>query len=164
MLKHRFAILAGTVLACVLAAGPAAAQKSKDTMRISTIEFFSSLDYYFDPASENLQFVRNMYGHLLAMDEHTGKFVLELAKSWKRINDTTIEFELRDDIKFHTGNKFTSEDVKHTMEYLAGPKLKIRFKGRYNWVKKVKKLGDNKLRVISKRPFSTDLHTIAYRF
>jgi peptide/nickel transport system substrate-binding protein len=147
-----------------MVANPATAQKSKDQLNISTIEFFSSLDYYHDPNSESLQFVRNMYGHLIAMDEHTGKFIPELAKSWKRIDEKTIEFELRDDIKFHTGNKFTAADVKHTMEYLAGPKLKIRFKGRYNWVKKVEVLSDYKLRVISKRPFSTDLHTIAYRF
>lgn len=158
----------GTIAAAAAALGlstmPASAQKSKDTLRISTIEHFSALDYYHDPSSETAQFVRQMYGYLVVFDERKGQFVPELAKSWKRVNPTTLEFELRDDIVWSSGNKFSADDVKHTIDYLINPKLRIRFKGRYNWVKEVKKLGPYKIQIIAKKPFATDLHTLAYRF
>lgn len=92
--------------------------------------------------------VRSMYNSLISFNENSGKFVPELAKSWKRINPTTLEFELRDDMIFHTGNPFTSEEVKNTIDYLRDPKVRIRFKGRYAWVKNVEKLGPHKVRII----------------
>jgi peptide/nickel transport system substrate-binding protein len=39
------------------------------------------------------------------------KRVPSLATSWKAISDTTWEFELRRDVKFHDGSDFTAEDV-----------------------------------------------------
>jgi peptide/nickel transport system substrate-binding protein len=37
-----------------------------------------------------------------------------LATSWKEIGDNTFEFELRDDVFFHNGDKFTAADVEYT--------------------------------------------------
>jgi peptide/nickel transport system substrate-binding protein len=145
-------------------ATPATAQKSKDTINIATQQFFSALDYYHDPSIETLLFARNVYGWLMAYDEYKGKFVPELAKSWKRINPTTLEFELRDDVTFSNGNKFTADDVKATLDYLKNPKVRIRFKSRYNWIKEVEKLGPYKVRIIGKKINSSDLYTIAYRY
>jgi len=46
-----------------------------------------------------------------ARDEHNDKLVGVLAKSWKRIDEKTLEFELRDNLTFHSGNTFTAADV-----------------------------------------------------
>src|SRR5690606_12445001 len=37
-------------------------------------------------------------------------------------------------------------------------------KNRYTWVDRVEKLGPNKLRLVGKKPFASDIFTIAYRF
>ena len=37
-----------------------------------------------------------------------------IATSWSRIDDYTIEVELRDDVKFHNGDLLTAEDVAFT--------------------------------------------------
>ena len=37
-----------------------------------------------------------------------------LALSWKTVDDTTWEFKLRPDVKFHDGADFTAEDVIFT--------------------------------------------------
>lgn len=164
MTYRKFALMTVAGLAALAVAQSASAQKSKDTLRIAINDPFSTLDSYHFPQDEVGYFSRDMYGRLVAFDERTKKFIPELAKSWKRISPTILEFELRDDIKFTSGNKFSAEDVKHTLSYLADPKVKIRFKGRYTWVKNVEIINPYKIRIVSKRPFSTDMSTIAYRF
>ena len=150
--------------AVLLTAGPALAQKSADTLRLAVISPFANLSTYDLPHEEAAVFSREIYDFLMVYDEHNKKFVPGLAKSWKRIDTKTLEFELREDIKFHNGNPFTANDVKATVDYLLDPKSKITYIGRYNWVKEIEVLGPYKFRVHSVEPTATDLNTLAYRF
>ncbi len=159
--KLRFAALAAA-LASV--ATPALAQKSQDTLRIAIVSPFAVLSTYDLPHEESGMIHRDVYDYLMRYDEHNKKFIPALAKSWTRINDTTLEFELRDDIKFHNGNKFDADDVKATVDYITDPKSKITYASRYNWVKQIEVLGPHKMRVHSNEPVATDLNTLAYRF
>jgi peptide/nickel transport system substrate-binding protein len=43
-----------------------------------------------------------------------------LATSWKRINETTFQFRLREKVKFHNGEDFDSEAVKFSIDRLLG--------------------------------------------
>ena len=162
MSKRAFAILA--VSAAILAGPPAMAQKPKDTLRLVTIDPFNSVDAYHTGGNEVAFLTRELYGRIVVFDEYNGKFIPELAKSFERINPTTIDFEFRDDVTFHSGNKFSADDVKYTLDYAIDPNIKLRNKERYSWVKSVEKLGPNKLRLVGKEPFAADMHTIAYRF
>jgi len=38
-----------------------------------------------------------------------------LAKSWKHVDESTIEFKLKKGVKFHNGEEFTSKDVEFTL-------------------------------------------------
>lgn len=42
-----------------------------------------------------------------------------LAESYEIIDDLTYQFNLRDDVTFHNGRKFTAEDVKYSIERAA---------------------------------------------
>jgi peptide/nickel transport system substrate-binding protein len=75
-----------------------------------------------------------------------------------------LEFELRDDIKFHNGNKFDADDVVYTINYVKDPKVTLTFKSRYTWIEKVEKLGPYKVRITSTEPNAIDLGFLAYRF
>ena len=155
---------ASVAMAGAISVSPVNAQKSKDTVFLGITAPFHTLDTYHVPANEPGQYTRNMYGKLIVYDEHKGKFVPELAKSWKRIDDKTIEFELRDDVRFTSGNKFTAADVKYTLDYIGHPKLKIRFKRRYNWVKETQILSRTRIRIVSKKVRADAMMVIAYRF
>ena len=156
--------LVGVCLALALQPGPALAQKSADTLRMAITDWWPTLDPYYFPQDEAAVFYRTVYETLVAYDERNHKFVPRLAKSWKRIDDRTLEFELRDDVTFHNGDKFDADDVVETINYLIDPKVQIRFKDRYNWVEKVEKLGPYKVRITAAKAFATDLQTLAYRF
>ena len=160
----RLSKLAFAALTAALAATPALAQKSQDTLRLAIISPFAVLSTYDLPHEESGLIHRDVYDYLVRYDEHNKKLVPALAKSWKRIDDKTLEFELRDDIKFHNGNKFDAADVKATVDYLIDPKSKITYGARFRWVKEIEVLGPHKLRVHAVEPVATDLNNIAYRF
>ncbi len=109
-------------------------------------------------------FYRVVYESLISYDERAHKYVPRLAKSWKQIDDKTIEFQLRDDVTFHNGDKFDADDVVATVNYLLDPATQLRFKDIYTWVDKVEKLGPYTVRFTAKAPFATELENLAYRF
>jgi peptide/nickel transport system substrate-binding protein len=155
--------LISALSALALAATPALAQKSEDTIRLAVNDPFNTIDSYTIGHEESNTFIRVLYQHLISFDEYKKTWVPVLAKSFKRIDDKTLEFELREGIKFHNGNDFNAEDVKYMIEYLVDPKTRVMFKDRYAWIGSVEILGPYKVRLHETTSFSTDLGTLAYR-
>ena len=58
---------------------------------------------------------RNIYNSLVEFDE-IFRINPCLAKSWYNPDDYTWKFFLRENVTFHNGNPFTSEDVKYTID------------------------------------------------
>ncbi|MCD6073631.1 MAG: hypothetical protein K0Q70_514 [Rhodospirillales bacterium] len=150
------------VAGALFVAGAAQAQKSADTLRIAVADMFSVTDPYHLPLDENAAFYRSVYQGLVDFDEYERKFVPILSKSWKRIDDLTVEFELRDNVKWDNGEPFTAEDVKATVAYITDEKTRIRFKERYDFIKEVEILGPHKLRLHYKYKTPFDLATLGY--
>jgi peptide/nickel transport system substrate-binding protein len=151
-------------LLSLLATGPATAGKSDDTLRIAVTDWWSTLDPYQFPLDEASVFYQSVYETLVNYDERAQKFVPRLAKSWKRIDDRTIEFELRDDVKFHNGDKFDADDVVATVNYAIDPAIPMRHKDLYDIVEKAEKVGPYTVRITVKKATPIDLQTIAYQF
>lgn len=53
---------------------------------------------------------------------YDGKIVPGLAESWK-VDGTTITFTLRKGVKFHSGDPFTADDVKFSIDHLKSKEL-----------------------------------------
>src|SRR5476651_2209276 len=117
--------LIGALGALAVLAGPATAAKSDDTLRMAVTDWWSTLDPYQFPIEEAAVFYQTVYETLLNYDERTQQFVPRLAKSWKRIDDRTLEFELRDDVKFHNGDRFDADDVVATVRFNADPAVPL---------------------------------------
>jgi peptide/nickel transport system substrate-binding protein len=85
-----------------------------------------------------------------------------LAKTWKRIDDKTLEFKLRDDVKFHDGSEFDADDVIYTINYAIDPKNNFRFKfPRYGWIDHAEKIDKYTVRIVGKRKYAPDLERSA---
>ena len=159
--KRRLA--AALAIAATLAtASPVMAQKSQDTLRVAIASMFGVLDPYHFVSDENAQFYRTIYGSLVEFDQRKRVFFPSLAKSFKRIDNMTLEFELRENVKFHNGNPFDASDVKVTFDYVGDPKVNLMFKARFDWVKEVEILGPHKIRLHANRLNATDLFNLAY--
>ncbi len=146
----------------LMVAWPAVAQKSADNMRFPLNDPIQVLSYYLDPKTETIITSDAVYDCLIGFDEDKGTYEPLLAKSWQRINDTTLEFELRDDVKWHDGKPFTADDVVYTFEWLTDAKTQIRFKSYWEWIDKAEKLGPYKVRLTAKQPTPFDLARLAF--
>jgi peptide/nickel transport system substrate-binding protein len=77
---------------------------------------------------------KNVYSTLLSQNKDMTAIELDLAESWRQIDERTYEFKLRKGVRFHNippvnGREITSEDVKYSILRMSG---KID-KKRYTW-------------------------------
>ncbi|MCC7163038.1 MAG: hypothetical protein IT331_11130 [Anaerolineae bacterium] len=89
----------------------------------------------------------------LTTRDQEGNLVPALAESWKRIDDTTWEFVLREGAKFHNGDPVTSDDVKFTYEELVlNPDVKSPHATFLQTIQEVKVIDDRTFQIITKTP------------
>jgi peptide/nickel transport system substrate-binding protein len=161
MLKTKL-ILLGVAAAAFGFAAPAFAQKSKDTLRYPIDDAEATLDRYVAPGSFANQWEPAIFDNLIGFDPKKGQFTPLLAKSWKQPDALTYEFDLRDDVKFHDGEKFDADDVVYTLNYLIDPKVKLRYKRSWVWIKSIEKLSPYKVRINAKEPDPDGLMWLAF--
>lgn len=158
---------AGTVIAGVMVlsfAVDAVAQKSADTVRIAMNFPIKRLSPYYQPDIEAGMFFRLLEEPLIRYDERDGKFLPALATSWRRIDERTLEFQLREGVKFHNGNVLTADDVVYMMNWRTDPKLRVPGATRFAFFESIEKIGPMSVRIRTKRPTAIDMITLAYNF
>ena len=153
--------LAATVIACALQTAPADAQKSKDTLRLSTSESLKLLDPYFFTHFEAGPIYRTLYENLVGYDARNHKFVGILAKSWTSPQPGVYDFTLREDVVYSNGDKFDADDVVYFINFAIDPKTRIHNKPRYQWAKSAEKLGPYKVRITVQKATPKDLLDVA---
>jgi hypothetical protein len=84
-----------------------------------------------------------------------------LATSWKWVNDTTLDFDLRKGVKFHNGKELDADDVVYTINFILD-----RDHGSLNYtyiafIKQAEKLDSHKVRLHFNKPFPTALVFLA---
>ena len=150
-------------LAFICASMPAFAQKAKDTLRFPVPDPDAGIDTYSLPSSFGNMWGPSVYDMLLGFDPKTGQFVGHLAKGFKQIDPVTYEFDIRDDVKWHDGQAMDADDVVYTLSYLMDPKVNLRFKAYWTWIKSVEKLSAHKVRLVAKQPSVEGLMYLASR-
>ena len=144
-----------------LAAAPALADKKSDTLRMAFHDPMPGIDIIYDPKPET-QFTSDMvFDTLIHFDDWKHEFRPLLARSWKRIDAKTIEFTLRDDVRFHDGSAFDADDVVYTVNWIANPKVRFRIKSRFLWIARAEKIDRYTVRIVSKRPYAAGIMRIA---
>jgi len=144
-----------------LAVSPALADKKNDTLTWLSNSEPDNIDMYQNTLREGIILGRHIWDSLMEVDPDTGDFRPSLAKSYKWIDDTTIEFELRDDIVFHNGEKFDADDVVYTINYVADPANKIKSISRTKFLAGAEKVDPYKVRVKLKTPFPAAMQYLA---
>ncbi|HSX47277.1 MAG TPA: ABC transporter substrate-binding protein [Patescibacteria group bacterium] len=71
------------------------------------------------PSSNDDLFVTNQMFEGLVKFQGQTKVVPSLAISWSNPNNTTWDFIIRHNVKFHSGRTLTAEDVKSSLDYIT---------------------------------------------
>jgi peptide/nickel transport system substrate-binding protein len=149
------------MLAAYILAGPAVAQTAAKTLRLALQDPIRTIDEYSDSKPENSLLSSVLYSSLLWFDARAQTVRPGLAKSWARINPTTIEFELRDDVTWHDGEKVDADDVVALIAWISDDNSKYGRKNSFTFMKSAEKLSATKVRITMKEPTAVDLITFA---
>ncbi|MBT5016558.1 hypothetical protein HN748_01780 [Candidatus Peregrinibacteria bacterium] len=125
------------------------------------VVYDQSLETY-DPTASGVVtrgYLANVYEGLVRFDQD---FNVEpaLALSWGMLDDTTWQFKLRPDVKFHDGSDLEPEDVKESIER-AQTDSDSQIQDLVKQVKKVEIIDDLILQIETKRPDPTLLNKLA---
>ena len=148
-------------LLTLLACGPALAGKSDDTLNAAFSDEVETLDNYKATGREALMVTRLLYDSLLEKNLATGAFEPEIASSYKIVDDTTIDFEIRHDVKFHDGTALTADDVVYTLNLVSSADYNARYQIAVEWIASAEKTGDFSVRLHMKKPFPLALEMLA---
>src|SRR5699024_1651337 len=110
----RLFLLAG-VAAASLAAQNAWADRANDTLVFSDTEEIATFDQYYNTDRIGIIMAHHIFDRLIWRNPDTNELEPMLATSWEWIDDTTLEFELREGVTFHDGESFEAEDVVYTI-------------------------------------------------
>ncbi len=150
---------AGALLAAALP-GSAQAGKATDTLVWATDRDAEIILPLYNPIREVVIMSTLGWDTLLYRNE---KFEYEplLAKSYKWVDDKTMEFVLREDVTFHNGQKFSAEDVAYTVNHLVGEESGVTTRTNVDWMKSAEVVSDHVVRIHLKEPFPAALEYLA---
>ena len=150
------------ILALTLCVAPASAQKSADTLRIVWRDQIPDADPYYNNLRTGLIVAHHAWDGLIFRDPIGFTMKPLLAKSWKWIDDTTLEFELRADAKFHNGDPVTAADVVYTVQQITDPKSGISVPSNFTWLASAEAIDPTHVRLKTKQAFPAALEYIAF--
>ncbi|MGE0724507.1 MAG: ABC transporter substrate-binding protein [Alphaproteobacteria bacterium] len=146
----------------ILAALPATAQKSRNTLKAAFNRTVRTLDGNYSNWRESDILGLLTDDALYAVDPETGRAVPLAARGHRFVSPTTLDIELRDDVRFHDGSPMTPEDVVYTYTFLINEKSKNNYLTRFaTWIERVEKTGPLTVRFHMKRPNVMALYDFA---
>ena len=148
--------LCGLAVAGALGFAPAQAQKAQDTLRVAWRDAIPNVDFYYNSIRTGLVVSHHVWDTLIYRDPESFQMKPLLATSWKYLDDTTLEFELRPGVVFHDGSRFTADDVVYTITSLLTDK-QVSVPSNYSFIEGVEKIDDLHLRIKLKRVFPAAL-------
>jgi peptide/nickel transport system substrate-binding protein len=126
--------------------------KDKDTIIIAQGVDPTTLDPHNHYETPAFNVCLNIFDTLL---QRSAEIKIEplLATSYKLINDTTWEFNLRKGVKFHNGEVFDAASVKFSLERMIDPKNKLRQGMMGRTIDHVEIIDPYKVHIITKKPY-----------
>ena len=147
-------------LALALTPGLASAGKANDTLTWTTDRDAEIVLPYYNPVREVVIMSRLGWDSLLHRND---KFEYEpnLATDYKWVDDVTMDLNLRKDVTFHNGKKFSAEDVVYTINHVIAENSGIMTKNNVKWIKNAEQTGDYSVRLHLHAPFPAALEYLS---
>jgi len=160
-MKRFWFVMAGFFAGAALIAPDANAGKKDDTLIWATDRDNPIADPFYINTRELVVIGHHVWDTLVFIDPKSGEIKPLLATKWAWANQTTLEFELRKGVKFHSGKVMDADDVVYTLNHAANKENAIANFALLAWIKNAEKVDDGKVRVNLNRPFPPALAYLA---
>ena len=120
-MNRRLAMLAAIAGATLLCLAPLAHPQSKPVVVVQSGEA-ATLDWHMHCDKNAHEPDRQIFDTLLRRNLKTLQLEGNLAESWRVVNETTWQFKLKRNVKFHNGEPFDAAAVKFSVERMLDPK------------------------------------------
>lgn len=144
-----------------LAAAPVAADKAGNSVRFLAYTTLDSADPYFTNARLGVIVAESVWDTLVYRNPSTGEYEGNLATAWRWIDATTLELDLREGVRFHSGDAFDADDVVYTLEFMADPANKSLQLDQVRWIDHVEKIDAHQVRIVAADPFPAAIAMLA---
>lgn len=144
--------VATAVVAVSLAAASVGSAFAKDRLTVDLVNEPSSLDPHVQWNPDSYYVYRNIFDNLVARN-NKGEIVPQIATAWKATSDTVIEFQIRNDVTFHNGQKLTPEDVVYSVQRITDPKFGSPQLGQFSKIIKAELAGPGAVRLTTDGPY-----------
>jgi len=160
-MKRLWFAMAGLIAGATLIATDASAGKKDDTLVWATDRDNPIADPFYINTRELVVIGHHVWDTLVFIDPKSGEIKPLLATKWAWVNQTTLEFELRNGVKFHSGKVMDADDVVYTLNHAANKENAIANFALLAWIKNAEKIDDGKVRINLNRPFPPALAYLA---
>ncbi len=154
-------VLACTLAGAIFVTAPAAAGKKNDTLVWATDRDNPIADPFYLNTRELVVIGHHAWDTLVIIEPKTAEIKPLLATKWAWVNPTTLEMELRTDVKFHSGKPMEADDVVYTLNHVSNKENAISNFALLSWIKSAEKLGSHKVRINLHNPFPPALAYLA---
>ena len=155
------------VVTCALLGGlamtvaPALADKKSNTLVWATDRENPIADPYYLNTRDLVIIGHHAWDTLVWSDPATGEIKPLLATQWQWINDTTLELQLREGVKFHSGKTLDADDVVYTLNFVTDKDHAVLNFTLLEWIRTAEKVNPQTVRIHLKRPFPPALSYLA---
>lgn len=160
MRRFVFGLAATTLTLSALWSPPAGAGKANDTLVWATDRENAIIDSNYLNTREAVVMSSHIYDRLTHLDDKYNPVPL-LATAWKWPNDTTLEMDIRQGVKFHSGKELDAEDIAYTLNFIVDKANGSLSYSYLSWIKKAEAIEKYKIRLTLDKPFPTALVFLA---
>ncbi len=127
---------------------------AQDEVAQGSVLVYGSSDYdSINPIMNEHCEIKHLLFDSLVKRDGSGNLVASLAKSWTYDEVTmTYTFQLRSDVKWHDGEKFTADDVKFTIEAIMNPENGSENYPNYEEVQEINVISDTEIAFVLSEP------------
>jgi peptide/nickel transport system substrate-binding protein len=140
------------MLASLALPTPEAAAQQRPVVVVQSGEA-ATLDWHMHCDKNAHEPDRQIFDTLLRRNLKTLQLEGNLAESWRLLNDTTWQFKLRRNVKFHNGEPFDAAAVKFSIERMLDPKQAAPGRTSIATIDRVEVVDPLTVNVITKTPF-----------
>ncbi|WP_457744136.1 peptide-binding protein [Sulfurimonas sp.] len=132
---------------------------SAATLQLATSSNPSRLNPLLATDSSSSEIAGFLFNGLVKYDKDSKKIIGDLASKFYFINNKTLIFELKKNVLWHDGKKFTAKDVLFTYQTLISDKVVSPYSSDFRFVKNVQIINDYKIKVTYTKPYFKALET-----